>query len=177
MTGPQRVVVGRVTGAHGVLGGVQVRTFGEAPDNLMRASVVTLAESEDDAGAVDMEVAGVEPGRPGEVRIMFHGVGAREQALVLRGQLVMMDAAQIAPLPEGEYYEYELVGCRVEREDGSEIGTVREVWSTGAADVLVVEDEAGQQNLIPTADDFLRAVDLDARRIVVEVIPGLLDTP
>ena len=80
-------------------------------------------------------------------------------------------------LPEGEYYEYQLVGCRVEGEDGQAIGTVREVWSTGASDVLVVESEEGEQRLIPTGGDFLREVDLEGRRIVIEVIPGLLDAP
>jgi 16S rRNA processing protein RimM len=142
----------------------------------MRASLVTLAENETDSEAISMEVADVAPGRPGEVRMTFHGVSALEQAQALRGHLVMVDAAQLERLPEGEYYEYELVGCRVEGEDGQRIGTVREIWSTGAADVLVVVGEAGQQHLIPTGGDFLRKVDVDERRIVIEVIPGLLDT-
>jgi len=142
----------------------------------MRASVVMLAENETDSEAISVQVADVAPGRSGEVRMTFHGVGALEQAQALRGHLVMVDASQLERLPEGEYYEYELVGCRVEGEDGQRIGTVREIWSTGAADVLVVVGEAGEQHLIPTGGDFLRKVDVDGRRIVIEVIPGLLDT-
>jgi len=142
----------------------------------MRASLVTLAEDETDSQAISLEVVDVAPGRPGEVRMTFDGVSALEQAQALRGHLVMVDPEQLEPLPEGEYYEYELVGCRVEGDDGRLIGTVREIWSTGAADLLVIVAASGEQHLVPAAGDFLQAVDVDARRIVIEVIPGLLDT-
>jgi len=142
----------------------------------MRASVVTLAEDETDSEAISLEVVDVAPGRPGEVRMTFQGVGALEQAQALRGHLVMVDPEQLEPLPEGEYYEYELVGCRVEGEDGRLIGTVREIWFTGAADLLVVAADSGSQHLVPMAGDLLKDVDVDAKRIVIEVIPRLLDT-
>ena len=106
---------------------------------------------------------------------MLAGSTGREEASNLRGRLVMIDSGQLEQLSEGEYYQYQLVGCRVEGENGTTIGTVLEVWSTGASDVLVVENEEGGQHLIPTGGDFLREVDVDRRRIVVEVIPGLLD--
>ncbi len=102
------------------------------------------------------------------------GVESREAAELLRGKLVVVEAAQLSELPEGEYYSYQLVGCRVESEDGRDIGTVREVWSTGAPDVLVVEDEAGVRHLIPAAESLLREIDIDRQRIVIEILPGLL---
>jgi 16S rRNA processing protein RimM len=154
-----------------------VRTLGEGPENLLRASVVTLGESEEDPRAISVDVASAEPGRRGEVRMELAGIGGREEASELRGRLVMVDSRQLEQLPEGEYYEYQLVGCRVEGGDGQKIGTVREVWSTGASDVLVVESAEGEERLIPTGGDFLREIDLEERRIVIEVIPGLLDTP
>ena len=104
------------------------------------------------------------------------GVASRESAERLRGKLVVTEASQLEALPEGEYYSYELVGCRVEGADGLKIGTVREIWATGAVDVLVVEDEKGAQQLIPAMESQLREVDIEARRIVIEILPGLLDS-
>jgi 16S rRNA processing protein RimM len=104
------------------------------------------------------------------------GVADRESAERLRGKLVVVEASQLEALPEGEYYSYQLVGCRVEGADGQSIGTVREVWPTGAVDVLVVEGKTGVRQLIPAAEDQLRAVDIEARRIVIEILPGLLDS-
>jgi 16S rRNA processing protein RimM len=177
VTARQRVAIGRIVGTHGLRGCVRVRTFDVGPENLSRASSVTLGESEEDPKAVSAQVVGAEPGRPGEVRLTLTGVDGREAASRLRGLLVMVDSGQLEQLPEGEYYEYQLVGCRVEGEEGETIGTVRQIWSTGGSDVLVVENEEGEQRLIPTGGDFLREVDLEARRIVIEVIPGLLDAP
>lgn len=61
------------------------------------------------------------------------------------------------------------------RPDGEEVGTVRELWETGAHDVLVVEGDDGRDRLVPTARALLREIDPAAGRIVVEDVPGLLD--
>jgi len=174
---PRRIVVGRITGAHGLRGTLQVRFSGDGPDNLLGATKVMIGSRVDDPQAESMEVESAAPGRTGEVRMTIAGVESREAALQLRGRLIMREADQLAPLAEGEYYEFQLVGCRVEGENGEEIGRVREVWSTGPSDVLIVVNEEGGQHLIPTGGDFLREVDLERRRIVVEIIPGLLDSP
>lgn len=128
-------------------------------------------------GAADPPVAvrGAEPGRPGEARLRLDGVTDREEARALEGLWVLGEAAELEPLPEGEWYWYEIVGCRVEGHDGTAIGSVREIWETGAHDVLVVEGEDGRIRLLPAAEALLKEVDIRERRIVVEVIPGLLD--
>jgi len=172
----ERVALGRVVGAHGMGGQLRVRYFGAGPDNLMRLETVLLAESEDAADAERFEVIRAAPGRREEVRMALAGVADRESAERLRGKLVVAEASQLEVLPEGEYYSYQLVGCRVEGVDGQPIGTVREVWPTGAVDVLVVEGEEGARQLIPAAEDQLRRVDIEARRIVIEILPGLLDS-
>ncbi len=172
----ERVALGRVVGAHGMGGQLRVRYFGGAPDNLIRLEAVLLAESEDAADAESFEVTRAAPGRRDEVRMTLAGVEDRESAERLRGKLVVVEASQLEALPEGEYYSYQLIGCRVEGTDGQPIGTVREVWATGAVDVLVVEDAKGTRQLIPAAEGQLRTVDIEVRRIVIEILPGLLDS-
>ena len=171
----ERVVLGRVVGAHGMAGQLRVRYFG-APNNLMRLEAALLAESEDAANAERFEVIRAVAGRREEVRMTLAGVVDRESAERLRGKLVIVEASQLEALPEGEYYSYQLVGCRVESAEGQLIGTVREIWPTGAVDVLVVEDEEGARQLLPAEESQLREVDLEARRIVIESLPGLLDS-
>jgi 16S rRNA processing protein RimM len=172
----ERVVLGRVVGAHGMGGQIRIRYFGGVPDNLMRAEAVFLAESEDAAGAERFEVTRVAPGRREEVRVTLVGVEDRESAERLRGKWAVVEASQLEVLPEGEYYSYQLVGCRVEGADGQQLGTVREVLATGAVDVLVVEDENGTRQMIPAAEEQLRSVDIETQRIVIEILPGLLDS-
>ena len=169
------VVVGRIVGAHGLRGRLHVRLFGIGDENVAGLTRIRVASDENDASAQGFEVGSIEPGRSQEVRMTLEGVSSREAADELRGRLVLADSRSFEELPEGEYYGYQLVGCRVESGEGVAIGTVRDIWSTGAPDVLVVEGEDGGQQLIPAAEDLLREIDLEARRIVVEVVPGLLD--
>jgi 16S rRNA processing protein RimM len=175
-TETERVALGRVVGAHGLGGQLRVRSFGGASDNLMRLETILLAESEDAADAERFEVTRAAPGRREEFRIALAGVTDRESAERLRGKLVIIETSRLEALPEGEYYSYQLVGCRVEGADGQAIGTVREIWPTGAVDILVVEREDGERQMIPAAESQLRTVDVEARRIVIEILPGLLDS-
>jgi len=72
----------------------------------------------------------------------------------------------LAALPVGSFYHHELVGLRVEDEQGAEIGAVAEVMETGAETrVLVVRGPEGE-TLLPFASDFVRTVDLAGGRIV-----------
>jgi 16S rRNA processing protein RimM len=175
VSGANRVVLGRVVGAHGVRGAIRVRYFGDEPQNLLRARKVALASRHEDPEPRVFAVTGGRAGSRGHLRLELEGIGDRDAAQALVGTLVLGEAAALVPLPPGEFYWHQLVGCRVEGHDGREIGTVRELWETGASDVLVVEDAGGQRRLIPAAESLLREVDVDARRIVIEVIPGLLD--
>jgi 16S rRNA processing protein RimM len=172
---PDRVVLGRVTGAHGLRGEIRVRFFGDGPQNLLQAREVWLGQARGDPAARRFEVVRTGTGRAGEVRLGLRGVYDREAAVALRGLQVLTDASGLEPLPAGEFYWHELVGCAVVGRDGSEIGVVREIWETGAHDLLVVESSGGERYLLSTARELMPEVDLEAGRIVVEVLPGLLD--
>ena len=173
--GREPVVLGRIVGAHGLRGQLRVRYFGDGPDDLLALPRLRVGATAEDAEAIEYEVTSAAEGRRGEVRLAFLGVASREAAQALRGNLVMADRGALPELPTGEYYGYELIGCRVFGDDGRAVGTVSGIWSTGGPDLLVVEGEDGTEHLIPAAGELLREVDPEGRRIVIEVIPGLLD--
>jgi len=174
-TSSKRVVVGRIVGTHGVRGQVRVRYFGDGPESLLDASELWLADSDEDPSARRVVVERAGTGRAGEVRLTLPDVRTREAAQELRGSLLLVDAAALEALPEGEFYWHELVGCAVEDTQGRSVGRVVEIWDTGAHDVLVVESRSGKRHLLPTARELMPEIDLAANRIVVEALPGLLD--
>ncbi len=173
--GPTAILIGRVAGAHGLRGQLRVRCFGDEPEPLLEITRVTLEPRNEQEEPCTYEVTSIAPGRRGELRLALAGVRRREQAEALRGREVRVDRDQIATLPAGEHYDFQLIGCRLESTDGALIGTVRGIWRTGAPDVLVVEDAAGEERLIPAAQALLAEVDVEGRRIVIEIPPGLLD--
>jgi 16S rRNA processing protein RimM len=171
------VVLGRIVGAHGLRGQVRVRWLGDGPEHLLAAKKVELAEGRgiDDPAPAAFEVEGGGRGRSGEVRLALRGVDRREIAETLRGRLVMVDAAELPRAQAGEAYWFELVGCQVETPSGYVVGRVRELWETPAHDTLVVIGADGREYLIPAAPALLRQLDVAAKRIVIEDLPGLID--
>jgi len=157
-----------VAGAHGVRGGLRIRYTGDDLGNLKRAEELLLG------GARRFRVRSCRPGRPGEALVELEGIEDRDAAAALRGRDVFGRIDRLAPLPEGEYYHFQLVGCRVVTPEGRELGRVREIYETRAGDLLAVEDAAGREHLLPTAREFLREVRLERGEILYVPIPGLL---
>jgi 16S rRNA processing protein RimM len=172
---PAAVALGRVAGAHGLRGQLRVSVIGDDAANLLCIPRVKLGRTEEDSTAEAYDVVSAARGRRNEVRMALAGIRDRAAAEALRGLLVLGRTADLERLPPGEYYEYELVGCRVEDGAGRRVGVVREIWQTGAPAVLVVEDTAGAEHLIPAAHGILQEVDVEGRRIVIDAIPGLLE--
>jgi 16S rRNA processing protein RimM len=106
--------------------------------------------------------------------VKFGGVLTREEAEALLGAAVTMPRSEAPPLPDGSFYQADLVGLRVETEAGEPLGDVVDIVVTGGADVLVVRRGAGEW-LLPVARAFVVAVDLPGSRLVVRVPEGLAD--
>jgi 16S rRNA processing protein RimM len=101
------------------------------------------------------------------------GCDDRNAAEELRGQLVQIPFEEAVPLEEGEYYHFQLIGVRVETENGEVLGQVVEMLETGANDVYIVRGPRGEV-LLPAVDDVVLELDLRAQRMVVRLPPGLL---
>ncbi len=172
----ERVLLGRVVGAHALKGELRVRFFGDGPGQLLNAERVFVgANDERPELALAHDVLRAGTGRAGEVRLLLEGVDGRDAADALKGQAVFGRMAELPELGDDEFYWHELVGFDVVSDEGEPIGTVRELWETGAHDVLVVDAVDGRQILLPTAREFMTRVDRDARRIEMKLLPGLLD--
>ncbi len=165
--------MGRVSGAHGVKGQLRIGLDADDADTLRDVTRLVLAGERPDAPDSRYEIESLGAGRAGELRVTLRGVTTRAAAEALRGREVFVAMAELAPLAEGEHYGHELIGCRLEDESGAPLGQVRDIWATGAPDVLIVDGEDGREHLIPAA--LLREVDPAGGRAVVEVLPGLLD--
>ena len=165
------VPIGRISAAHGVRGWLRMHVFGDGGDALRPGVALHVTESK---GAKHVfELRQVTSGRKGgEARIALEGVPDREAADALRGADVAVAAAELGVAGDGEVWVHDLIGCRVASEHGEDIGEIRGLWEAGASDVLVVAAADGREHLVPAA--FLRDIDLAARRVVVEVLPGLL---
>ncbi len=166
---PRFVAVGRITRAHGVKGEVAVLPLSQVAARFAPGSRVLAGEAQD-------RVLVVAEARPHRSRLLvtFEGVSDRDQAEALQGTYLFTPASDAPPLPPGEYWTHELVGCEVVMQEGRTLGTLGEVIHTPANDVWVVQGPEGE-TLVPALRDVVADVDLDVRRITIRQVPGLIE--
>jgi 16S rRNA processing protein RimM len=107
--------------------------------------------------------------------VRFEGADDRDSGQALTGKFVFVDAGEARPLGEDEYYFHELVGLEVETVGGLAVGRVTSTIETGSADVIVVTTPGGRDHLMPLIKDIVKQVDLEAGRLTIDPMPGLLD--
>jgi 16S rRNA processing protein RimM len=168
---PRYLTVGRIVRPHGVRGEVHVQIVTGYPERLEQRACFYLAAP--DAPEVVQRYA-VETLRRHRAALLLKlcGCDDRDAAEALRGMLVQIPTEEAVPLEEGEYYHFQLIGVKVETESGERLGQVVEVLETAAHDVYVVRGPAGEV-LLPAVEDVVRALDLESRRMVVHLLPGL----
>jgi 16S rRNA processing protein RimM len=110
------------------------------------------------------------------VVLKLEGYDSPEEASALAGCELAVPESEAVELEEGEFYDWQLEGCRVETIEGRQVGTVREVLHTGGeAAVLVIRDEGGRENLVPLAESICVEVNVAAKLIRVDAPEGLLE--
>jgi 16S rRNA processing protein RimM len=110
------------------------------------------------------------------VVLKFEGFDNPEEASVLAGCELAVPESDAVELEEGEFYDWQLEGCRVETVKGKDVGTVREVLHTGGeAPVLVIRDERNVENLVPFAESICVEVDVARKLIRVDAPEGLIE--
>ena len=167
--------VGIIGKTHGLRGEVRVVSKTDFPHLRFAAgSRLLLVNGADDEVLKELTVRGARPHK-GVYIVSFAGVDQVEQGEQLRGLHLRIHEAQLAPLPEGEYFFHQLVGCDVFTDEGERLGVLTEVLTPGANDVYVVQTPAGKEVLLPVIRECILRVDPGRRRVDIHAIPGLLD--
>ena len=102
-------------------------------------------------------------GTPEKPILRVEGCGTREEAEALRGSELRVEMAEAPPLAEGEFWARDLEGCLVVDGD-TEVGVVERMIALPSCEALQVGDR-----LIPLVRDAVRSVDIEGRRIDVDL--------
>ncbi|HHW99314.1 MAG TPA: 16S rRNA processing protein RimM [Firmicutes bacterium] len=167
------VTVGTISGTFGVRGELKVTPESDHPERrqtLVQMPVFVYLNGIREA----YRVLSIEQQRS-LWHIRLEGVSTREQAQALIGGKLQIPEHKVLPLPDGEYYIFQILGLQVETEAGEVLGRVAEVLQPGANDVYVVRNEAGRELLIPAIKEVVLNIDLTEQRIIIRPLPGLLD--
>lgn len=161
------VLVGAITGAHGIRGEVKLRSFTADPGAIAAYSPLETAKG------AKIEIARLRPQKDGFIAIL-KGITDRNAAEALRGTELFVPRERLPEPEEDEVYIHDLIGLRVHLADGSLLGEIVDVADYGAGDLIDVKVEGRQDTvLIPFADAYV--LEANAEKVVVDLPEGYLD--
>jgi 16S rRNA processing protein RimM len=158
--------VALVRGLHGLNGGVRVEILTDHPEDRFAPGSVLHREGSDEP----LTVAWSSPVADGPGwRLRFQEIPTREAADALRGAYLEWVAQPDAELGRGEYFWHEVIGAAVRGVDGAELGTVRDVYRSGGAEVFLVDGGPYGEFDVPAVRAFVRVFAPRRGEIVVDV--------
>jgi len=159
------ITIGRILAPWGIKGKLKVKVITDFPQRFASSSTVYINRQPVTIDSTEWHEGGV--------IIRLNAVDSIEAARRLRGQPIEIHHSQAYSLPEGQYYQFQLIGLEVWTTQGELLGNITEVLTAKSNDNYVVKGNEGEV-LIPAIEDVVKSIDLNQGRIIIEVIPGLL---
>lgn len=163
--------VGIITSTHGVRGEVKVYPTTDDPRRFRRLKEVVLDTGKE---KMNLEIEGVKFFKQ-FVILKFKGLDNINDIEKYRQKSLYVTHKNAVRLQRDEYFIADLIGLKVQDEDGKELGTVKDVIETGANDVYEVEMADGKSLLLPAIKQCILNVDVENGTMQVHVLEGLLD--
>ncbi|MEO7672876.1 MAG: ribosome maturation factor RimM [Pyrinomonadaceae bacterium] len=165
------VAIAKVTRSRGLRGEVVAELLTDFPERFDGLVDVTGVLPNGDRIDLKIERYFFQKGR---IVLKFSGYDTIEQGDELREVEISVPESEAVELEKGEFFDWQLEGCRVDTVDGETIGTVRELLRTGGTEVLIV---AGTEKdyMVPFAESICIDVDVVEKLIRIDPPDGLLE--
>jgi 16S rRNA processing protein RimM len=170
---PQIITLGKIVRPHGIRGELRMQVHTAYPEFLSRVHTIYLNRRPKTDNATTHTLKSVRFHQQMAL-LTVEGIESRNDADLWRGYYVMASRSLAAPLEDGEIYLTQLLGLSVYTEDGEFLGNIDDIIETGANDVFVLRGTERGDILIPDTDEVVQNIDLDAQKVTIILIPGLL---
>jgi len=157
------VTIGRVLKPFGVKGEARIESLTDVPGRFENLPSVTLVSRNGQSLHTAVTHARIS-GR--SYLLKFAAFASPEEVSTFQGALIQVPLDSVPPSPEGEYYQYELIGLAVHDECHRALGTVEEILDLPHHLVLVVRQD-NEEYLIPATRQVVKEIDLKRKAIIV----------
>ena len=162
--------VGVIANTHGIRGEVKVFPTTDDPKRYEWLKEVLLDTGKE---KLPLEISRVRFFK-NLVIVKFKGIDNINDIEKYKGSDLFVTRENAVPLEEDEYYIADIIGAVAYTEDGEKFGILKDVLETGANLVYVIWHE-GKDVLVPAIPDCVKDVDVEGKKIVVHILPGLMD--
>jgi 16S rRNA processing protein RimM len=157
------VAIGQIVRSFGVKGDVRVKSLSDVPGRFEGLREVTI---ETPSGkTIETVVSRVRKDLDSYV-IGLEALSTPEEAALFRGSLLKIPEDQVPALPDGQYYEFQLIGMTVKDEQGQPLGMLEDIMETASHPVFVVRGP-GREWLVPGRQAVIASMDVAQRTMIV----------
>ena len=157
------VAIGQIVKSFGVKGDVRVKSLSDVPGRFEGLREVTI---ETPSGkTIETVVSRVRKDLDSYV-VGLEAFSTPEEAASFRGSLLKIPEDRVPALPDGQYYEFQLIGMSVKDEQGQPLGTLEDIMETGSHPVFVVRG-SGREWLVPGRQAVIASMNVAQRIMIV----------
>lgn len=158
------ITIGKIVGTFGHQGTLKLLPLTDFPDRFLKMEEVVL-ELNGKQHLYHILEAKYYRSR---ILIKFKEITDLNGAETLRGATIKISRDELTPLPEGNYYIFDIIGLKVYAPDGVFLGIVEDIIHTGSNDVYVVGNENKGPLLVPALKEVVKELDIKGGRMVVD---------
>lgn len=162
--------VGQIVNTNGLKGLLKINPFTDDITRFERLKTILVDHKKE---LLEFEIESVRYQKK-QVLLKLKGIDTIEEAEKYREDYLKINRNKEEKLPEDTYYIVDLIGLDIYTENGELLGKLDDIFSTGSNDVYVVKNSEGKQILLPAISDVIKNIDLEQKKIVVNLIEGLL---
>lgn len=163
--------VGVIANTHGIHGEVKVYPTTDDMNRFKKLKEVILDTGKEHK---PLEITGVKFFKNMAI-LKFKGIDNINDIEKYKGKDLLVTRENAVALGKDEYFICDLIGCQVVEENGASVGELTEVLQTAANDVFVVQGSDKKEILIPYIDDCVKEVVMDEKKVIVRLLPGMME--
>lgn len=163
--------IGLISNTHGLKGELKVRPYTENAKRFEKVRKVLIKKAKDNFEEYEVQSVRYQKDI---VLLKLKGIDDIEVAEKLKTQSLFIPREDAKELDENEFFIADLIGCDI-YENKERIGELVDIFTAGAADVYVIKRIGKKDLLLPALESIIKSVDVENKKIDVEIPRGLED--
>lgn len=164
--GRQMIALGRIIGVHGVKGWVKIHSDCRPREGIFDYAEFSATRNQQ-LPATTLHLSDGHVQGKGLVA-KFNEANTRDEAMALIGQTLSVSREALPELEDDAFYWADIIGLEVVNRENVALGTVIDIFETGANDVIIVK-HANKEILIPfVVGQYIDAADFETNQLHVD---------
>lgn len=153
--------IGKIVNTHGIKGEIKVYSLSEDENRFKKLKKFYI-----DGVLMNVEAIKLQPDR---IIMKLQGINSIEEAMGYKNKYIQVKRDDAIKLPEGRYFVTDLIGCKVQSEQGVIHGDIFDIIFTGSNDVYWIKDnEKNTELLVPALEDIVLSIDVINKIVIIK---------